>query len=236
MQVNRKFPFKLVAFDLDGTLVDSAPDIVYAVNGMLAELGRPPRSIDQVRHYLGNGVDWLAKRALTGELWAEPPDELFQQALPKLLAHYARNNGKRTEIYPGVIETLDFCRQQGVVMACITNKKGEFTEPLLDYLNMRHYFNVVVSGDDFVERKPDPRPLQYVMHQLGVMPGDTLMVGDSVTDVKTARAAGTAVAAVNYGYNHGGNISDAGPDWVIDSLIEICTIPLRRDNSLIENG
>jgi phosphoglycolate phosphatase len=185
---------------------------------------------------LGNGVDWLAKRALTGELWAEPPAELFKQALPKLLTHYAQNNGKRTEIYPGVIETLDFCRQQGVVMACITNKKGEFTEPLLDYLNIRHYFNVVVSGDDFVERKPDPRPLQYVMQQVGVVPGETLMVGDSVTDVKTARAAGTAVAAVNYGYNHGGDISDAEPDWVIDSLIEICTIPLRDNNSLIENG
>ncbi|MBN1379209.1 MAG: phosphoglycolate phosphatase [Gammaproteobacteria bacterium] len=217
-------PFKLIAFDLDGTLVDSAPDIAQAVNGMLAELGLPPRSVEQVRHYLGNGVDWLAKRALTGQLWHEPEPKLFQEALSKLLIHYAQNNGQRTVIYPGVIEALEYARGRGIALACITNKKGEFTQPLLEFLDLRHYFDLVISGDDFVERKPDPAPLLYAMQQLGALPEETLMVGDSVTDVKTGRAAGAAVAAVTYGYNHGDNIADAKPDWVIDSLAEIRTI------------
>jgi phosphoglycolate phosphatase len=224
MAVNTDNLFKLIAFDLDGTLVDSAPDITNAVNGMLVELNLPPRNVEQVRHYLGNGIDWLARRALTGELWGEPHADLFEQALPKLLIHYAQNNGQRTVIYPGVIEALELFQRRGIALACITNKKGEFTEPLLNRLNMRRYFDAVVSGDDFIKRKPDPAPLLHVMRQLGVTAEQTLMVGDSVTDVKTGRAAGTAVAAVSYGYNHGENIADARPDWVIDSLTEICTI------------
>lgn len=216
--------FRLIAFDLDGTLVDSAPDITRAVNGMLEELGMPSCAVEQVRHYLGNGVDWLTKRALTRELWQEPDQELFELALPKLLAHYARNNGQDTEVYPGVIETLNYFKQEGVAMACITNKKSEFTRPLLKFLNLNHFFDVVLSGDDCVARKPDPAPLLHVMRELSVSTEQTLMVGDSVTDVKTGRAAGVMVAAVSYGYNHGENIVKAGPDWVIDSLTEICTI------------
>ena len=167
---------------------------------------------------------------MTGELWSEPDPELLQQALPKLLVHYARNNGLHTEIYPGVLEALQFARERGLALACVTNKKGEFTRPLLDKLDMARFFDIVLSGDDLEQRKPDPEPLCYAMRQTGVSAGRTLMVGDSVTDVKTGRAAGAAVAAVSYGYNHGENIADAEPDWVIDSMLEICTILQPADN------
>ena len=230
MNSRAQLRYKLIAFDLDGTLVDSAPDIANAVNSMLNELGLPQRSVDEVRHYLGNGVDWLAKRSLTGELWREPEPRLLEQALPRLLVHYADNNGQNTEVYPGAIELLELAKEQGIALACVTNKKGEFTLPLLDTLNLRQYFEIVISGDDFPERKPDPAPLHYIMRKMRVGPEETLMVGDSITDVQTGRAAGVAVAAVSYGYNHGDNITDADPDWVIDSLTELCTILQLADN------
>lgn len=216
--------FQLVAFDLDGTLVDSAPDIAGAVNAMLAEFDRPPRSVDEVRHFLGNGVEWLTRRALTGELWAEPDPALLAPAHERLLFHYSRINGEGTRVYPGVFETLDVLHRAGVTAACLTNKNRRFTEPLLAALDLADRFEVVVCGDDLPEKKPDPAPLQQVMSRAGADADRTLMVGDSVTDVRTARAAGTAVAGVTYGYNHGEPIAAADPDWVVDSLTEIRTI------------
>ena len=216
--------FQLITFDLDGTLVDSAPDIAFAVDNMLAELDLPPRGVEQVRHFLGNGVDWLTKRALTGELWTEPAADLLDQARERLLFHYGQINDERTEIYPGVFEALEFAQQAGLALACLTNKKRQFTEPLLQNLELERFFGILVCGDDLPQCKPDPAPLNFIMQQSQVAETETLMIGDSITDVKTARAAGTAVAAVSYGYNHGENIAEAEPDWVIDSMLEICTI------------
>lgn len=217
-------PYKLIAFDLDGTLVDSAPDIAAAVDGMLLELGRMPLGIEPVRHFLGNGVERLTKRVLTGEMWAEPPAALFEQALTCLLRHYESNNGHRTLVYPGAAEILSALQAAGIRLCCITNKKRRFTEPLLADLQLLGYFDFLVCGDDLVANKPDPMALLHAISQAGVDAPETLMVGDSVTDVKTARAAGVRVVAVSYGYNHGEDIREAGPDWVVDSLAGICTI------------
>lgn len=216
--------FKLIVFDLDGTLVDSAPDIAFAVDSMLAELGMAPRGVEQVRHFLGNGVEWLAKRALTGELWAEPEPELLQKAKTRLLYHYGQINGERTKLYPGVTEVLAYAQHLSIQLACLTNKNRQFTEPLLAAMNLQQQFQFISCGDDSLERKPDPAPLQRIMQQAGVDSFAALMVGDSITDVKTARNAGTAVVGVSYGYNHGEPISDAEPDWVIDSMLEIRAI------------
>lgn len=216
--------YKLVALDLDGTLVDSAPDVAVAVDSMLVDLGREPLGVERVRGYIGNGVEVLAKRALTGEMWADPPESLYAQAMDRLLLHYAANNGKRSVIYPGVEDTLARLRTAGLSLCCVTNKKRRFTGPLLDDLGLLTFFDLLVCGDDLAQRKPHPLPLWHAMQQSGVSPEETVMVGDSVTDVKTARAAGVKVAAVSYGYNHGQDICTAEPDWVIDSLAGICTI------------
>lgn len=213
--------FELIVFDLDGTLVDSAPDIAFAVNSMLAELNQPQRSVEEIRHFLGNGVEWLTKRALTGEMWAEPDSEILAQARDRLLFHYGQINGDRTTVYPGVMEFLQEAKAVGIKLACLTNKNREFTEPLLRSMGLEAYFTEVVCGNDLPERKPDPLPLKTIMQRAGITEAKTMMVGDSITDVKTARAANAAVAAVSYGYNHGENIADAKPDWVIDSMLGI---------------
>lgn len=217
-------PYKLIAVDLDGTLVDSAPDVAFAVDSMLVDLGLEPLGVERVRGYIGNGVEVLAKRALTGQMWAEPPEALYAQAMERLLLHYAANNGKRSVIYPGVMDTLRGLKAAGLKVCCVTNKKRQFTDPLLDDLGLSSFFDLVVCGDDLPHRKPHPLPLWHAMRESGASSTETIMVGDSVTDVKTARAAGTKVAAVSYGYNHGQDIRTAEPDWVIDSFAGICTI------------
>jgi phosphoglycolate phosphatase len=217
-------PYTLIALDLDGTLVDSAPDVAFAVDSMLVDLGREPLGVERVRGYIGNGVEVLAKRALTGQMWAEPPEPLYAQAMERLLLHYAANNGKRSTIYPGVTDTLQGLKAAGLKVCCVTNKKRQFTDPLLDDLGLSPFFDRVVCGDDLPHRKPHPLPLWHAMQASGASSAETIMVGDSVTDVKTARAAGVKVAAVSYGYNHGQDIRAAEPDWVIDSFTGICTI------------
>jgi phosphoglycolate phosphatase len=215
---------QLLAFDLDGTLIDSAPDLARSVDDMLIALQLPPRGVASVQKYLGNGVERLVKRALTGDMQAEPPAELYRQALPRFLQLYAEYNGRYTQVYPGVLEALPRLRAAGIRLCGITNKKRCFTEPVLTSLGLDGFFELWVCGDDLARKKPDPLPLLYAMQQLGATPQTTWMVGDSATDVQTARAAKVKIMAVSYGYNHGRDIRTAGPDCVVDSLLQICTI------------
>jgi phosphoglycolate phosphatase len=124
-------------------------------------------------------------------------------------------------LYPGVRDGLDYLKTAGYPLGCVTNKPAQFAEPLLRDLGVRDYFGIVVSGDTLPRRKPDPLPLLHAAAHFGVEPGDALMVGDSVSDVKAARAAGFAIVCMTYGYNHGVDIRTAHPDAVIDSLVEI---------------
>jgi phosphoglycolate phosphatase len=218
--MNRDKP-EMVLIDLDGTLVDSVPDLAYCVDGMLERMGLPPRGEAEVRNWVGNGVERLVRRALTGTLDGEPDEALFQRALPLFMALYAENTSTRSQPYPGVREGLEWLRQAGYRLGCVTNKAARFTEPLLEDLGLRDYFGVVVSGDRLPQKKPDPAPLLYAARHLGVAPSRALMVGDSVSDVKAARAAGFRIVCVSYGYNHGRDIRDARPDAVIDSLAEL---------------
>jgi phosphoglycolate phosphatase len=215
---------ELIIFDLDGTLVDSAPDLAQSIDAMMASLGLPTRGLDQVRRYLGNGAERLVKRALTGELWGEPLPELYNKALAQFLDLYTASNGQHTLVYPGVHTALRALHDAGIRLAVLTNKKRRFTEPLLQAMRLDGFFELWVCGDDLERQKPDPEPLLYAMQQLGVSAAATWMVGDSATDVATARAAGVRILAVSYGYNHGRDISEAKPDGIVDSLLQICTI------------
>lgn len=212
---------KLVLIDLDGTLVDSVPDLAYCIDEMMKALGKPVWGIDKVRTWVGNGVDRLVMRALTDTLWDDPTEEAFAEAQPMFMKLYAENTSGRSCLYDGVIEGIDYLKQNGFKVGCVTNKAEAFTLPLLKDMGIFDGFDIVVSGDTTPKKKPDPMPLLYAAEQLGEDAKDCLMVGDSMHDVAAARNAGFQVVCVPYGYNHGHDIREAKPDAVIDSLAEL---------------
>ncbi|MGD8309051.1 MAG: phosphoglycolate phosphatase [Chromatiales bacterium] len=212
---------RMILIDVDGTLVDSVPDLAFCVDEMMRRLGREPHGQEKVRNWVGNGVERLVRRALIGRLEGEPPDDDFERAYPVFLELYRDNTSERSMLYPGVREGLDYLAGAGYPLGCVTNKAAEFTEPLLKSLGVHPRFGIVISGDTLPRKKPDPLPLLHAAAFFGVDPEQSLMVGDSVSDVSAARAAGFQIVCMSYGYNHGMDIRDAGPDAVIDSLIEI---------------
>jgi phosphoglycolate phosphatase len=208
-------------FDLDGTLVDSVPDLTAAVNIMLRQLDLPAREEAQVRAWVGNGMDNLIHRALTNDMAGRADPELFARARPLYKAAYADHISVRSELYPGVHEGLAELRAAGFPLACVTNKAAEFALPLLDQIGIGHFFATVVGGECIPHPKPAPDALRLCAERLDVPIGHGLMVGDSLNDVGAARNAGCPVVCVPYGYNHGCDIRDARPDAVIDSIAEL---------------
>ncbi len=214
---------EMILIDVDGTLVDSVPDLAFCVDEMMKAIGREPWGEARVRDWVGNGVERLVRRALIGRLDGEPDEAEFEQAYPIFLELYADNTSKRSVLYPGVREGLDYLKRAGYALGCVTNKAERFTVPLLKDLGIHDDFAIVVSGDTLAHKKPHPEPLLHAARFFGVAPADSLMVGDSVNDVKAARAAGFMVACVPYGYNHGDDIRDVQPDLVIDTLADLRT-------------
>ncbi len=216
--------FDAVLFDLDGTLVDSVPDLAAAVDAMLAALGRAAAGEARVRSWVGNGAPMLVRRALTGCMQPATdavPEGLYEQAFAGFMAAYSACSGQHSRLYPGVTDFLEQLREQELKLALITNKPGRFIPHLLRACALEGYFQQILGGDALPECKPHPAPLLHVARELGVEPSRCLMVGDSKNDVGAARAAGCPVACVTYGYNHGEPISAARPDWVVDSLLEL---------------
>ncbi len=212
---------KMILIDLDGTLVDSVPDLAYCVDEMMKQLGQPVRGEAKVRQWVGNGVERLVQRALIDQLDGEADEAEFQRALPIFMAFYKDNISKRSQLYPGVKEGLDFLRGAGYRLGCITNKAEAFTVPLLKDMGIYDYFEIVVSGDTLPVKKPDPAPLLHAARFFKLSADEALMVGDSISDVKAARNAGFQIACLTYGYNHGIDIREAQPDAVMDSLAEL---------------
>lgn len=214
---------QLVLFDLDGTLVDSVPDLAHCIDLMLVEMDQEPAGEERVRAWVGNGAEALVRRALTGDMHSEPDNGLFQRAFA-LFSDLYISNSDRSRLYPGVRDGIEHLKQADCILGCVTNKRGQFTEPLLRALGLYDEFAIVISGDTLPRKKPDPMPLQHAMESLGIGPDQTLMIGDSRNDVEAARAAGTAVLCVRYGYNHGDDIESSCPDRVVDSLAELCDL------------
>ncbi|NAT60026.1 phosphoglycolate phosphatase [Pseudomonas syringae pv. actinidifoliorum] len=209
---------KLIMFDLDGTLVDSVPDLAVAVDTMLAELGRPTAGLESVRAWVGNGAPVLVRRALANNLDHCGVDEaLAEQGLDIFMRAYAEKH-EFTVVYPGVRETLKWLQKMGVEMALITNKPERFVAPLLDEMKLGRFFRWIIGGDTMPQKKPDPAALFFVMKMAGVPASQSLFVGDSRSDVQAAKAAGVACVALSYGYNHGRPIAEENPAMVIDDL------------------
>ncbi len=211
----------MILIDVDGTLVDSVPDLAFCVDEMMQQLGREPWGETRVRDWVGNGVERLVRRALIGQLDGEPDETEYEKAYPIFLDLYAENTSKRSLLYPGVIDGLDFLKAAGYRLGCVTNKAAQFTIPLLKDLGIHDYFAIVVSGDTLEHKKPHPAPLLHAAEFFKVSPEQSLMVGDSISDVKAARAAGFQIACLPYGYNHGEDIRVAEPDVVIETLAHL---------------
>jgi len=212
---------KMVLIDLDGTLVDSVPDLSFCVNHMMSAIDRSEISETRARDWVGNGVERLVKRALTNSMEDEPDKDLFERALPFFMDCYQKNTCVNSVLYDGVAEALAWMEAEGFLLACVTNKAATFTLPLLETMGIMKHFKTVVSGDTLAYKKPRPEPLWHAAKQLGVSATESLMVGDSTNDVTAARSAGFPVACVTYGYNHGKDIRDAKPDAVMDSLMDL---------------
>ncbi len=212
---------QLVMFDLDGTLMDSVPDLAAAVDKMLLQLGREPAGVQQVRNWVGNGSPVLVRRALAGQLEHDGvPGDLAAEALALFMQAYAGGH-ELTTVYPGVRECLGWLRENDVPMAIITNKPAQFIEPLLVEKGLVGYFQWLVGGDTLPQQKPDPAALLWVMGKAGAAPVESLFVGDSRNDVRAAKAAGVPCVALSYGYNHGEPIANEQPAMVLDDLREL---------------
>ena len=213
--------YAALLFDLDGTLLDTVPDLAAAANRMLAALGRPALSVELISTFVGRGIGRLVERALLGSRDGQVEDAVRAPALALFEGFYAEESGRRSRPYPGVTDALTRLRDTGLPLAVVTNKAAAFTQPLLADTGLLPFFAVVVSGDTLPWKKPDPRPLLHACSELGVAARDCLFVGDSVHDVEAARGAGCAVWCVPYGYNEGRPIADAGSDRVVAGLQEV---------------
>lgn len=210
------FPFELVAFDLDGTLADTAPDIAAALNLMLGDFGRPPLDPLLVRTLIGGGATALVRKAL--EVDGEASDELVERAYPVYLGHYGANICDGTTCYPAVEQAMDDLAARGVRLAICTNKPKRLTHQLLGALGWEGRFSAIVAGDSFPYRKPDPRLLHEAIDRAGG--GRAAYVGDSMIDAETARAAGIPFVAVSFGFSDR-PATEFGADAVIDDYDDL---------------
>jgi phosphoglycolate phosphatase len=217
---NFPLPVKAVMIDLDGTLLDTVKDLAIAVNLMLDKLSRAPLDEALVRTFVGKGIPNLVKRSLVGALAGEPAAALFERALPLYLDCYESVNGKYTTLYPGVREGLAALKSAGFPLACVTNKAGRFTLPLLRQMRIDAYFGIVIAGDTLPQKKPDPLPLTHACRHFGIQPREMLMIGDSLNDAIAARAAGCPVFCVTYGYNEGADVRELDVDAIVETLFE----------------
>lgn len=210
----------LVVFDLDGTLIDSAPDMHRAVNLMLADMGCPPLSLPEIRTMVGDGASALIARALAARqcVTADPT-----KALAQFLEHYEANPTACTPTFPGVPETLERLQAFGLTLAICTNKPTRLTHMILERLGINRFFVRVIAGDTLPFRKPDPRALIEVLNVFGTPPAAALMVGDSEVDAATAHAANVPFILMTYGY-HRGPIDGISSIATLDHFAELATL------------
>jgi phosphoglycolate phosphatase len=222
--------FRAVAFDLDGTLIDTMADLTVAVNLMLSMLGARELPEARVRALVGNGVEQLVIRALDESVGSKPAHAAQRSAALALFRRlYGQGLFKHSTVYPGVIPALRSLTAAGLSLCCITNKDSAFAEPLLQAAGLSGFFAFTLCADRAEDRKPSPNMLLAACSRLGIAPGEMLYVGDSSMDILAARAAGSPVVAVNYGYgkDHVGGAGDAQADARVDDMAELVAICVR---------
>ena len=204
--------------DLDGTMVDTAPDFQVAINRMRAELDLAPLNIETVKEFVGKGSENLMRRVLGVDFDAEEVERRFDHALQRYQHHYLQINGLHSQVYPEVPEGLAAMKEQGLRLACVTNKPIGFARPLLDKTGLLPYFEVIYGGDSLPRKKPDPLPMLTVCRDFDIAPHQAVAIGDSSNDAEAARAAGCRSLIVPYGYNHGQPVQSIASDGIVGSL------------------
>ena len=205
-------------FDLDGTLVDTAPDINAALNHVLVSAGHDPVSESLTRHWVGHGARACLSQALEH---VAVPDDRIEEMLADFLDHYYAHVADLSAPYPDVVATLSTLRTRGAKLGVVTNKRGDLSNKLLDHLGLSKLFHCIVCGDSTLNPKPAADPTLLACGELSLSPAEVLFVGDSTTDVESARAAGCPVVCVPGGYNHGAAPAELGADSIIDSFADL---------------
>jgi phosphoglycolate phosphatase len=229
-----------VLIDLDGTLMDTAPDLAAAANRMRADFGLPPLPLDRIAAFVGKGAEVLVHRALTDDLDGRAEPEAFARGRALFYAHYTVENGLQAIVFDRVPQALEHLRSRGLKVACVTNKPKEFTIPLLAKMDLARHFDAVVAGDEVAEKKPHPALLLEACRRVQLQPAEVMLVGDSVNDAQAARAAGCGCVLVETGYNEGEGVAglagSPGLDAIVATLAEAVRWILQRHPARAQDG
>lgn len=212
---------RAVLLDLDGTLIDTAPDIAAAMNATLAALDCEPLDLARIRSFIGEGIAVLVRRSLAERMEPSDVERTLSAAVAGFERHYAVTNGKFSQLYPGVAEGVREMRAHGWKLGCVTNKGSRFAEPLLERFALLESMDVVIGGDSTPAKKPHPAPVLEACRRLDVAPADCVLIGDSKHDSQAARAAGVAFLAVPYGY---GRVEDFGGTTQVSTLQDAASL------------
>ena len=214
---------KLLIFDLDGTLIDSVPDLAQSINYMLRELNRDEFSQDTIRRWVGNGAITLVKRALSGGIDIDNnlDNRVYEQAIKIFLDNYSNNLCNFTTMYPNVKSTLESLKDRGYILTIVTNKPYEFIEPILKHLDISELFEYYIGANSLDVKKPHPKPLLYVCDKFSIDVDRAIMIGDSKNDILAGESANIDTIGVTYGYNYDRDISYYNPTMIVDSFEDI---------------
>ncbi len=215
-----------VSFDLDGTLIDTAPDLGTAANMMLIMLGGRPLADERVPELIGAGIDEFVKRVLT-QAGVAPDAPMLEMAATLFRKLYGQRVFQRSRIYPNTLRTLLTLRAAGLTLCCVTNKERKFAQPLLELSGLRGFFAALLCPERPEDRKPSPSLLLSACTRAEVEPIDMLLVGDSRADIHAAQAAGCRVVAVDYGYHREQPLEELRPDAIISDLSELMELSVR---------
>ena len=225
-------PLRGVLIDLDGTLMDTAPDLAAAANRMRADVGLPPLPLARIAAFVGKGAEVLVHRALTDDPDGRADAAAFARGRAAFYAHYHFENGRQAVVFDGVPQALAQLQARGLRLACVTNKPREFTLPLLARMALAPLFDTVVAGDEVAEKKPHPALLLEACRRLGLRPAEVILIGDSVNDAQAAHAAGCGCLLVETGYNEGEGVAALagapGLDAIFATLAEAARWVLRQ--------
>ena len=212
---------KLVIFDLDGTLINTAPDLANCINLVMHDLNLPEQSLEKVISLIGNGLHKLLEDVLAEALGKKPNKKIVEKGYNLFIKYYKNNLTNKSHVYPSVLKNLDYFKSINIKLACVTNKLESFTQPLLKHFKIHKYFDLVLSGDSLAKKKPDPMPLECACRLLNVSAKNSMMVGDSENDVLAAKSAGINSVYVTYGYTQVNEILKLNPDIILDTFLQL---------------